>query len=92
MPLSRLTHSGKDIPSLKTERDIAQELMQEALEAVVFGLLAVVMGLDGENRVGGFPLIATVMALMLAFFCLDRVVVIFQLLSRLSQIDNPDID
>jgi hypothetical protein len=87
-PVRRLTHSGKAIASLRTQWDIAREMMQETVEALVFGLLALSMGLDGEQHGQDLYGVALLAGMILGCFCLSRLVVICELFGRLMDIEN----
>lgn len=63
--------------------------MQEALEAVVFGVLSWITARDGwEGAETHSPVLAIVTSLLLAGFCLDRLAMICDLVSRLSQLKD----
>jgi hypothetical protein len=88
LPVRRLTHSGKNIASLLTQWDIAREILQETVEALVFGLLALAMGLDGEQHGQDLYGVAPLSGMILGCFCLSRMVVICELFGRLMDLEH----
>lgn len=86
-PVRRLTHSGKDISTLDTQRDIAMEIIQEVVEATVFVSLATAMGMD--TPVGEASSIALLTGIVLMTFCADRLAVVCELIVRLNNTE-PD--
>ena len=87
-PARRLTHSGKEISALATERDIALEIAQEIVESIVFLSLAVAMGAD--TQAGDASAVAILTGIVLMIFCADRLVVVCELLVRLNDIDSDE--
>ena len=87
-PARRLTHRGKEIAALKTEREIGLEMSQEIVEAIVFLFLALSMGADTHNGEPSF--VASLTGIVLMTFCADRLVVVCELIVRLNQIDPED--
>lgn len=88
--MRRLTHSGIDIATLNKRWDISREIMQELVEGLVFGGLALSFWLvdDGPGDAIGnlIHLASIIIALMLAGFALNRLFVICQLLFRLRDL------
>ena len=88
MPVRSLTHRGRVISRLDRQ-GTALEVVQEALEAVVFGVLSWITARDGwEGAETHSPVLAIVTSLLLAGFCLDRLAMICDLVSRLSQLKD----
>ncbi len=85
--MKRLTHSGKEIASIRTQEAVLREIMQEAVEALVFGLLALSLGLERDDP--GLPVsaVSLVMAILLGGFCLNRLSVILELLVHLFRME-----
>ena len=87
-PARRLTHRGREISTLKTEREIGLELSQEIVEAIVFLFLALSMGADTHN--GDASFVAVLTGIVLMTFCADRLVVVCELVVRLNEIEPED--
>jgi len=88
LPFRPYTHRGREISSLD-RRGIALEVIQEALEAVVFGVLSWTTASEGwEGSETHSPVLAIVSSLLLAGFCLDRLAMICDLVSLLSQLKD----
>jgi hypothetical protein len=86
-PVRRLTHSGKDISTLDTQRDIAMEIIQEVVEAIVFASLAISMG--ANTPVGEASSTALLTGMVLMASCADRLAVVCDLIIRLNETE-PD--
>lgn len=87
-PARRLTHRGKKISALKTEREIGLEMSQEIVEALVFLFLA--LSMVANTKDGESSEIATLTGIVLMIFCADRLSVVRDLVLRLNQIETEE--
>lgn len=86
-PARTLTSTGRKIATLQ-RGEAVREILQETMEAVVFSVLAVIVGsgADAEDISG----VGILTGVVLMIFCADRLAVVCELIVRLNSIETEE--